>query len=535
MSSDAAHPGTERLLLYADGHLDVAAGQSISSHLAECERCREWLADLDTGVAEYKRFWRPILSETAAPPGEWCDLRERMEAQDAIGVLRQRMRPAPFLQWAAIAAALLVLAVGTRWFLGRPVRAGALLRQAAARESVANAPRSPIRLMTPSGTIVRPAVWRRDTRPMAGGAERVAAIRALFESANFSWDDPLSARSFSAWRESLADRQDQVRKVRAGDGTSSYEIRTRTASGRIAEARLALRASDLHAIWETLQFRSNERIEIAEDAAAELIPAPAPAPVEAGPRPPEALSVPLEVPITPGEELRVWAALRRIDADLGDPVVVERDAERRAIVVTALGMPPDRRRALEHALNGLPRVELRFREPQPVRQPEQNLTAGGGAPPPLEPQLEAQLGSRNSAEQFINRVLQASETSLLRAYALRELATRFPPEIEAQLSATDQALLASLVGEHVAALEAATQAVLSDARQLAPPAGPVPAVPVRAWQMQAASVAVAVESVDRLLTKLLAVPGGAVHLEALTTQLKERLARMEAEVAAVRR
>jgi hypothetical protein len=171
------------------------------------------------------------------------------------------------------------------------------------------------------------------------------------------------------------------------------------------------------------------------------------------------------VAVTPGEELRVWAALRRIDADLGEPIEVERSAAENAIIVTAVGLNPERRRVLEEALRGLPKVQLRFRDSQPVREPARQLPAGGAeSSAPLLPQIESQLG-RGLAEEFVNQTLEPSEACLVRAHALRELAQHYPVELEANLSPADRALLQSLFSNHYAGLNAATQRVLERARQ----------------------------------------------------------------------
>ncbi|MDQ2945635.1 MAG: hypothetical protein M3Y27_06790, partial [Acidobacteriota bacterium] len=66
----------------------------------------------------------------------------------------------------------------------------------------------------------------------------------------------------------------------------------------------------------------------------------------------------------------------------------------------------------------------------------------------LQLPLQNQLGDPASVEAFINKVLDASEGALARAHALRALARRFPPGVEAQLSSADRAGLAGVRRDH---------------------------------------------------------------------------------------
>jgi len=52
------------------------------------------------------------------------------------------------------------------------------------------------------------------------------SLQALFQSAHYNWTDPLSAKSFQAWRDQLADKRDEVVEER-----DTYRIRTYAGSG----------------------------------------------------------------------------------------------------------------------------------------------------------------------------------------------------------------------------------------------------------------------------------------------------------------
>ncbi len=135
-------------------------------------------------------------------------------------------------------------------------------------------------------------------------------------------------------------------------------------------------------------------------------------------------------------------------------------------------------------------------------------------------------------EQFTNRVLEASESSLARAHALRELAQHFPQEIEAQLDPNDGALLESLLAEHFNALRGTSGRVVAEVRQIEAVPAPAPPLPARNWQAHAHNLVTAAERLDQILTKLLAVSGSGSTQQALTSELTRAVAQMEAEITA---
>jgi hypothetical protein len=138
-------------------------------------------------------------------------------------------------------------------------------------------------------------------------------------------------------------------------------------------------------------------------------------------------SVPSEgASVSPADELRVIEALHRIRADLGEPIEVRRTE--RAVEVTVLGVSDQREREIRSALDGIANVALRFEQPQAVRAPAGEVARGGVEAPegPLHSRLLRLMGSAGSVETFTNATLEASESVMARAHALRQLADRFP-------------------------------------------------------------------------------------------------------------
>src|SRR5262245_12535187 len=137
--------------------------QEVSAHLADCSECREWLREVENGVADYKNNWTPTLKETSEPPAEWSDLRNRMAVIDRESSQRKSTRqPASLSKWpqcATAAAAAIMIVVAGYWFSGQPMSAAEILQKAADREQAATAPRPSIRVASRAGSIVRPARW----------------------------------------------------------------------------------------------------------------------------------------------------------------------------------------------------------------------------------------------------------------------------------------------------------------------------------------------------------------------------------------
>jgi hypothetical protein len=231
----------------------------------------------------------------------------------------------------------------------------------------------------------------------------------------------------------------------------------------------------------------------------------------------------------PEDELRVIAALDHIGADLGDPIEVVRTHDR--IVVTCIGLDAGRMREVRTALAGLPRVTVEL-------SPKPNISAAGsplevvGAPhAPLRAEVARRFDSPAAYEKFVDGLLKGSEAMMARAHALRRLATRFPSDVEAPMSAGAKALLAAIREHHETAL---AREVSSLHRSVQPFLGPPPALagdPAQEdWQPRAMRVFADAESVDRLLGAVFAGSQGGTAGDATPASLAIALAKLERDV-----
>jgi hypothetical protein len=199
-------------------------------------------------------------------------------------------------------------------------------------------------------------------------------------------------------------------------------------------------------------------------------PAPAPSPT---------VKTVLPAPIQPDNEVRVFAALHQIGADLGDPIEISSDRNGH-ISVTGIGLASPRQAEVRDALASLPDVAVTFPPATPAAGPRETksraLSFEAGRSP-FEASLQQFLGGQPAWENYTNQVLDESDAVLTRAHALQTLAAHFPPAKRAALSGNDRTLLDELVDVHRTALREharTLESLITPVREAlhAPPAQP---------------------------------------------------------------
>jgi hypothetical protein len=437
--------------------------EEIRGHLKACWHCRAELEGIERTIGECVRYRKIVIDTGFPPPANWFDIyphlaaidesdRRRQLARSVLESFAKMLRTPP--RWVPAAAMLLLIVVAVQQLRQAPsVKAAELLRKAmVAAESRPRAPRR-IRIRTRTRNVTR-VVGGYGPVTRTAAEKSLAGLESLFQAAHYSWEDPLSAKSYSDWRDQLADKRDEVTSE-----PGLFQVRTSTHSGELIEATLNISWVDLHTVGGTLQFRNHERVEIRE-----LPDVPGPVPSQDGADAAPALppftlrpnrSAVLSAPARPGDELAVLAALHRIGADLGDPVEVLRSG--RQILVTGTGIAAGRQQEIRDELQTMPGVVVRLRS-EPAS--EDSAPEGRGVnrisvgPPTgrLQQEMEAQLGSRAAFEQFADRVLDMTDAFMARAHALRRLAECFPPDLERQMTPQQRLLLNRLLREHAEAL-----------------------------------------------------------------------------------
>ena len=417
---ELTHIGHDELLALIDGELRRERVFAAKAHLRDCASCRAEFSALQQASGLYAQFHEEVLKPNLLPP-TWPTLR-----------LAQR-RSTPVYRWmGALAAGLAIAALS--FVYQRHWQSSRFLE--VLDRSEAAAPRRNARIQVSAAGLT----WIRSS---SHDDRRVAA---LFISAHYNWDDPLSARSFAAWRKLLPHKRDHLSTFASGDGQAQlYVIRTETEDSSLRTATLTLHSKDLAAFKGAFVFEGDQDVQL-EDVGPESPTASA----GQSEKPP-----PLrETRVTPGDELRVLAALDEIGADVNDPVTVETDAAQRHVVVTGVGIQPSRQSEIRQKLLGLPRALVTFPSevPRPQSTGTKNFLASGGD---LDARhfLEDRAGGPRQLETIAEKSLDASTDSLAYAHALAVLADKFPAAIEATLNPEDRATLMLLRHRHGNAVE----------------------------------------------------------------------------------
>jgi hypothetical protein len=148
----------------------------------------------------------------------------------------------------------------------------------------------------------------------------------------------------------------------------------------------------------------------------------------------------------------VVAALHAIGADLGDPVEVSLTDGR--VVVSGVGVTPERQREIRRAVEDIPNVVVQFSDPTVAAATGSEAAAAevetGARPSALQSRLAQQLGGRAEFERFSGQLLDRMDSAMARVYAIRSLAQHFPEGT--QIPAADTTRLRDLARTHATVL-----------------------------------------------------------------------------------
>ena len=519
---DLRHPDLGLLLRYVDGELPGRKARQLRGHLEACWECRTQLEDLQGTIGDCVRYRKNVLAPSLPPPPEaWGSLNfaladAELAARSPFARLAHWLSPwqHPALRWALTGAVALALClVAVRQLRETPrVEAAALLRKAIVASHSPSHPAAVrhLHITTRTGQVTR--VVGAAYKPSAGETE----IARLFDAAHYDWRDPLSAQSYSAWREGLPHMKDAI-----ATEADSYEITTTTADSELTSATLKLRTTDLEPVEGRFEFRNRDWVEMTEWVDQQADPASAVAGTtggmarHAGVPPGPADAAPETTQPSPfSEQLQVVSALHRLGADLGDPIeIASRDGQ---VLVTGTGIPPQRQQQIHAQLDRLPHVVVRFDEPvfpasdTPVPSEPAARDAAGPEKATYAARIEERLGGRPQFERFSSTVLDWTDSALTRAYALRRLAQQFPAQDEAGMSAEDRRTLHQLGREHLAAFNKDAQRVSNTVKpiltgmgaRVAPrEAAPDPAI----WQAASQDLLASARRAERLLAVVVGV------------------------------
>src|SRR5580693_3082938 len=217
------HPDEEQLLRYSDGELPGRATSQVDSHLKACWQCRTTLEEIEKTVGASVRYRSTVLQRhLPAPPAPWTDIygcfaeidksMNRPSLADRLGRILAWPIHHP-KQWApAMLALLIICGLVYRYRLTPSVQAAELLQKAILASDSHPAKPHLLRIRTGAHTVTRRTGTTQMLASNAVDQETLNSLQTLFHGANYNWDDPLSAKSYSAWRDQLSAKRDQLTK-----------------------------------------------------------------------------------------------------------------------------------------------------------------------------------------------------------------------------------------------------------------------------------------------------------------------------------
>jgi hypothetical protein len=223
--------------------------------------------------------------------------------------------------------------------------------------------------------------------------------------------------------------------------------------------------------------------------------------------------------------VRVFAALHRLGADLGEPIEIAFGSNG-TVEVGGASFTPARQAQLREALASEPKVLFRFTNPEANANAHKTTQAPirfDAARSPLEPTLKDFASGRGGLEPYANQVLDESDAVLERAHALGTLAERFPESRRWELHTAERATLDSLIETHRAAFqEHGGRLVQLVAPVLKALGAPAPTSSQSAGTLEAA------QRMDRVLSVIF----GVAHTDLTPDQLLAELSNASVELSA---
>ena len=472
-SQQLGHPGEADLLLFMEQEMDAANSEIVARHLRGCDLCGTRVANMRAALANYANYHERVLKPSLpSEPSLWPKLPLATEGKH---------RYAAWI-WAAAALFLIGIAVA-RFALPHEPNMNELLTES---ETAAEPTGRQLAVTVNGQNWIRPAVL---TQPETSAEPpAIRHVHALFVQANYNWNHPLSAHTFSAWRAALTAKTDRVTVVPSQPGQRrSYRLHTTTATGILRSVALTLNAENLRPINGEFQFVT-EQVRLSESESH----AEAPPKIASQEVPPVK-----EIPATAEDELRVFAALNAAGADDED-LDVDFDSAKTHVVVTSRGIPETRLSQIRAALSAIPRVLLHS-EPGSVRHSESQSTANtntDAAAVAFRRELELRAGGPLQLQEIVDRDLEASSAALTHAHALETLTHKFPPAVAREFSEESRTTLNQLQHLHSRALFQEAQLLKSDLAALLPP--------TEAPVLADGDLGETTRTLDRLLNRLLA-------------------------------
>jgi Putative zinc-finger len=558
MGVEGEHPPRQTLLLYVDGELAPKEASQVQAHLEACWHCRVEIKRIEETIAEITDFDERLLKPYIVPPRRWADFTRQFDqlvaersnisfASKFFGLLRRffsHLRPVGGarlrLKVAGGLLGILISGLIVILIFDREPSVSAselLLRAAEAQATELSKTEQPV-------VYQKLQVWRRDNRSSArdqavsleiwndaahsrsrqsvtgesgrrflptatsvesDGRETSGAPQVLIElerilrANHMDPERPLSPGSYQAWRNSLRQKREEVRKSNLAGGDQALTLRTITGGqveiGRITEAALVVRARD----WHPRELRLRVRAEDGEreygmvetdfevvglsTLSAEIFPTESSnrsnqtgqigpllaVDTSAATKTDSAQALPPRVVATAELEVEALRLLNQAGADMGEQVSVKRGSDM-LLWIEGIVETDARKAEILHALEPLlsntavrPAVRIDIKTVFEAVA-EQRRQGKQSSSPPTERRAEVMSGtmaaesdlrsyfnSADEARRFAARMVSRSQQAMRHLYALKRLASRFSAEELKELSPDASNKWLALVRTHARA------------------------------------------------------------------------------------
>ncbi len=413
-----AHPTPDELLLAHEGQMSREEAAPVLAHLQQCWECRGRVEAFARGVDAYLRFRKDTFNPAATPlPGGWTRFAVRERAAE---------RPAPRRALPGMAWLAAPVVLGLAWLAIATLMTPPSLTAKTVLERALRADTSAV----PAVGFVR--VHR--------GGKLVAAEDVVLREARIDRRRALSVAPYREWHDSLPSREDALIHL-----PNEIRIQTTTDVGAIALASLTLGSADYVPHAKHVELRDGVTIDV------DTVNAASPAPKVAAIDSPAAGAARLPTPAAEREaiEMEVRWALRRIDADLGEPLEIHTAGD--DVVVSGTVDDAARRDqivgALEEVRGVAPSLRVATVEAAAIETAKPIQTGSAGSPL-LAEQLANDFPQAEERRAFVSRALRLSQTIMRHSWALKRLAERYPAAVAAALPLGARESLERLAAAH---------------------------------------------------------------------------------------
>jgi hypothetical protein len=461
------HPDENQLLLALERELSPEETAQVEQHLGNCWSCRARSSEMQSGILAFVEYREKRYLPSLEPPphdfGGFPGQLSRIAAEGntdglVLRIWRSIWRIATSsnqMKWVSATATIMVLVIFWTQVLLNPstVSASEFLARATAAQNPATQgqdrgriARQKVRITNGQQSVVREFEWT--------VGSPIPQTRWQMKAEPSKWNAPFTADGFAAWRESVSTRKDKVK--RSGD---RWTLDTTAVDDPVKEAWLVVRASDFHPLEQHIRFADDRQLDF-EELAFEISTPQRPdsgsvAPARIAPNSPTNTPEVVSKPAADlnETELELRYAIFLNQWDLGEDLLIARTPS--GVAISGTASSGDRAASMQSVLSGFENVQISITGPTTVDRPaaSNRPVPGRSAPasstPLLKDALDRAFTSAEQRREFVDRCLNASDTELSHAWAIKKLVDRYSESEERLLKTESQDKLREILRTHL--------------------------------------------------------------------------------------